>query len=107
MNQMVPQMPQGHFMGMNPMHSGSLPTSGGPPQAGGFPNMQQGPPNTGGGPMYPQSGAFNRPQAGQMPMMPGYNPYQVRLERLIALIISSTPLAGLRFGFYILLLFDL
>ncbi|KAL5570464.1 hypothetical protein UlMin_027039 [Ulmus minor] len=76
MNQMVPQMPQGHFMGMNPMHSGSLPTSGGPPQAGGFPNMQQGPPNTGGGPMYPQSGAFNRPQAGQMPMMPGYNPYQ-------------------------------
>ncbi|EXB88267.1 hypothetical protein L484_020333 [Morus notabilis] len=25
---------------------------------------------------YPQGGAFNRTQAGQMPMMPGYNPYQ-------------------------------
>ena len=38
MNQMVPPMPQGHYMGMNPMHSGSLPTSGAPQQVGGFPN---------------------------------------------------------------------
>lgn len=76
MNQMVPPMPQGHFMGINPMHSGSLPTSGASP--GGFqngpPNMQ-GPSNAGGAQMYPQSGAF-RPQAGQMSMMPGFNPYQ-------------------------------
>ncbi|MBA0571062.1 hypothetical protein Golob_004656, partial [Gossypium lobatum] len=78
MNQMPPSMPQGHFMGMNPMHSGSLPTSGGP-SVGGFPNgMQnmQGPGNMGGGQMYPQGSGFNRAQGGQMPMMPGYNPYQ-------------------------------
>ncbi|KAF3434280.1 hypothetical protein FNV43_RR25383 [Rhamnella rubrinervis] len=74
MNQMVPQMPQGHFMGMNPMHSGSLPTSGAPPQVGGFPSglqNMQGPSNTGGPPMYQQGGTFNR-----APMMPGYNHYQ-------------------------------
>nr|XP_048326244.1 salivary acidic proline-rich phosphoprotein 1/2-like [Ziziphus jujuba var. spinosa] len=74
---MVQQMPQGHFMGMNPMHGGS--SAGAPPQVGGFPNgMQnmQGPSKTGGPPMYPQGGAFNRGQAGQMPMMPGYNHYQ-------------------------------
>lgn len=79
MNQMPPPMPQGHFMGMNPMHSGSLPNSGAP-TVGGFPNgMQnmQGPANAGGGQMYPQGGAFNRAQGGQMPMMPGFNPYQV------------------------------
>ena len=80
MNQMVPPMPQGHYMGMNPMHSGSLPTSGAPQQVGGFPNglpNMQGPSNASGGPMYPQGGAFNRTQPGQMPMMQGYNPYQV------------------------------
>ncbi|KAE8655640.1 Detected protein of unknown function [Hibiscus syriacus] len=32
--------------------------------------------NVGGGQMYPQGGAFNRGQGGQMPMMPGFNPYQ-------------------------------
>jgi polyadenylation factor subunit 2 len=70
---------QGHFMGMNPMHSGSLPTSGAPPPGGfpnGLPNMQA-PSNASGPQMYPQGGTYNRPQAGQMSMMPGYNPYQV------------------------------
>ncbi|XP_010547347.1 PREDICTED: flowering time control protein FY-like [Tarenaya hassleriana] len=61
MNKMNPQMPQGHFMGMNPSKSSV-----------GF----QGPPNAGGPQMYPQGGGFNRPQGGQMPMMPGFNPYQ-------------------------------
>ncbi|KDP40523.1 hypothetical protein JCGZ_24522 [Jatropha curcas] len=78
MNQMVPPMQQGHFMGMNPMHSGPLPTSAAPP-VGGFPNglpNMQGPSNATGGQMFPQGGPFNRPQGGQMPMMPGFNPYQ-------------------------------
>ncbi|XP_039060558.1 flowering time control protein FY-like [Hibiscus syriacus] len=78
MNQMPPPMPQGHFRGMNPMHSGSLPNSGAP-SVGGFPKgMQnmQGQANVGGAQMYPQGGAFNRAQGGQMPMMPGFNPYQ-------------------------------
>ncbi|KAK8489472.1 hypothetical protein V6N11_045039 [Hibiscus sabdariffa] len=79
MNQMPPPLPQGHYMGMNPMHSGSLPTSGGGPSVGGFPSgMQnmQGSANMGSGQMYPQGGAFSRAQGGQMPMMPRYNPYQ-------------------------------
>lgn len=74
MNQMGPPMPQGHYVGMNQMHSG--PTSGGPP-IGGFPsNMpnMQAPSNAG----FTQGGSFNRPQGGQMPLMQGYNPYQVR-----------------------------
>lgn len=77
-NQMVPQMQQGHFMGMNPMQSGPLPSGGMPPSGGysnGMPNMQ-GPPSTSGPQMYPPAGAFNRPQGGQMPMMPGLGPYQ-------------------------------
>jgi polyadenylation factor subunit 2 len=81
MSQMVPLLPQGHFMGMNPMHSGSLPTSAAPPVGGGFPNglpNMQGPSNATGGQMYPQGGPFNHPQGGQMPRMPGFNPYQVR-----------------------------
>lgn len=80
MNQMVPPMPQGHYMGMNPMHSGSLPSSGGPPPVGGFPGSlpnMQGPSSGGGAQMYPAGGPFNRPQGGQMPMMPGFNPFQV------------------------------
>ncbi|KAG4957755.1 hypothetical protein JHK82_043587 [Glycine max] len=76
MNQMGTPMPQGPYVGMNQMHSGSLPTSGGPP-LGGFPgnlpNMQ-GPSNAN----YPQGASFNRPQGGQMPLMQGYSPYQVR-----------------------------
>ncbi|KAB5572997.1 hypothetical protein DKX38_000191 [Salix brachista] len=79
MNQMVPPLQQGHFMGMNPMHAGSLSTSAAPPVGGGFPNGQpnmQGPSNATRG-MYQQGGPFNRPQGGQMPMMPGFNPYQV------------------------------
>ncbi|XP_048426230.1 flowering time control protein FY-like isoform X1 [Pyrus x bretschneideri] len=74
MNQMGHPLPQGHFMGMNPMHSGSLPTSGGFPN--GMPNMQ-GATNASGAQMYPQGGAFNRGQPGQMSMHPGY-PYQSR-----------------------------
>lgn len=75
MNQMVPPLQQGHFVGMNPMHSGSLPTSAVSP-GGGFPNGMtnlRGPSNPSG---YQQGGPFNRPQGGQMPMMPGFNPYQ-------------------------------
>lgn len=75
-NQMVPPLPQGQFMGMNSMQSGSLPTSGGTTPAGGYanglPNIQ-GP--SSGSQMYP-GGTFNRPPGGQMPMMPGLNPYQ-------------------------------
>lgn len=81
MNQMAPPIPQGHYMGLNPMHSGSLPTSVVPPPVGSFPNglsNMQGPSNPSGAQMYPQGGGFSRPQAGQMPMMPGFNPYQVR-----------------------------
>lgn len=80
MNQMVPPVPRGHFMGMNPMHSGSLSTSAAAPVGAfrnGLPNMQ-GPSNATGNQMYPQGGSFKRPQGGQMPMMPGFNPYQVR-----------------------------
>lgn len=76
MNQMVPPFQQGHFMGMNPMHSGSAPPVGG--IANGLPNMQ-GPSNASGTQMYQSPGAFNRPQAGPMPPMAGHNPYQVRL----------------------------
>ncbi|GFQ04942.1 flowering time control protein fy [Phtheirospermum japonicum] len=60
MNQMGPPM-QGHFMGMN-----SMPSVSGPPG-----NM-----HPGGNQMYQPGGGFNRPQAGQMPMMPGMNHYQ-------------------------------
>nr|XP_043610020.1 flowering time control protein FY isoform X2 [Erigeron canadensis] len=70
MNQMGPPMQQGHFMGMNPMHSGP----GGPPP-GSMPNMQ-GPSSAGGNQMYSPGGAFNRPQGAQMPPMPGLGPYQ-------------------------------
>ncbi|XP_076960620.1 flowering time control protein FY-like [Bidens hawaiensis] len=56
MNQMGPPMQQGHFMGMNPMHSGP---GGAPP--GSIPNMQ---------------GPFNLPQGAPMPPMPGLGPYQ-------------------------------
>lgn len=67
MNQMGPPMPQGHFMG----------GINAPP--GGMPNgMQgmQGPPNAGGNQMFQPGGGFNRPQSGQMPHMPGMNPFQ-------------------------------
>uniref|UniRef100_A0A803MYB2 Uncharacterized protein n=1 Tax=Chenopodium quinoa TaxID=63459 RepID=A0A803MYB2_CHEQI len=84
-NQMVPQMQQGYYMGMNPMQSGPMPSGGMPPSGGfsnGMPNMQ-GPPSTSGPQMYPPAGAFNRPQGGQMPMMPGLGPYQ-ELTNLVA-----------------------
>ncbi|KAK9912836.1 hypothetical protein M0R45_036675 [Rubus argutus] len=67
---MVRQLPQGHYMGMNP-----------PPPVGGFPNgmpNMQGPSNVSGGQMYTHGGTFNHPQSGQMPMLQGYNPYQPR-----------------------------
>ncbi|KAI3802344.1 hypothetical protein L1987_30475 [Smallanthus sonchifolius] len=54
MNQMgLPPMQQGHFMGMNPMHSGP---GGTPP--GSIPNIQ-GPSNVSGNQMYPSGSAFN------------------------------------------------
>ncbi|KAL8144522.1 hypothetical protein V2J09_017554 [Rumex salicifolius] len=55
--------PQGHYMGTG--------------AGGGFPNgMSNIQSNSSGGAMYPPHGGFNRPQSGQMPMMPGLNPYQ-------------------------------
>ncbi|GAB2265225.1 hypothetical protein Dimus_000293 [Dionaea muscipula] len=78
-NQMVPPMPQGHFMGINSMQSGSLQASGVPQSVGGFPSglsNAQGSSNTGGPSMYPPTGAFNRPPSGQLPMMSVLNPYQ-------------------------------
>ncbi|OIT31904.1 hypothetical protein A4A49_11632 [Nicotiana attenuata] len=74
MNQMVPPMPQGHFVGMP---SGSGPQGNVPPggMPNGLPNMQ-GPQNPGGNQMFPPGRGFNRQQAGQMPLMPGHNPYQ-------------------------------
>ncbi|XP_073029779.1 flowering time control protein FY isoform X2 [Primulina eburnea] len=76
MNQMGPPLAQGHFMGMNPMPSGSGPPGNIPPGgiANVLPNMQ-GSSNTIGIQMYPPGGGFSRPQAGQMPMMPGLNHY--------------------------------
>ncbi|KAL6570086.1 hypothetical protein OROMI_014600 [Orobanche minor] len=59
-NQMAPPL-QGHFMGMNPM-----PSVSGPPG-----NM-----HLGGNQMYQPGGGFNRPQAGQMQMLPGTNHFQ-------------------------------
>lgn len=66
-------MPQGHFMGMNP--AGNIPPGGMP---NGLPNMQ-GQSNPSGNQMYQPGGGFNRPQGGQIPMMQGMNPYQVRI----------------------------
>ncbi|CAI9102749.1 OLC1v1001068C1 [Oldenlandia corymbosa var. corymbosa] len=77
MNQMGPAMPQGHFISMNTMPSGSGPPGNVAP--GGIPNgllNMQGPSSATGPQMFPQVGGFNRPQAGQMPMMPGLNPFQ-------------------------------
>jgi polyadenylation factor subunit 2 len=82
-------LPQGHFMGLNAMPSGSLSTSGAPPPVGSFPNglpNMQGPSNASGPQMYPQGGMFNRSQGGQMSMMPGYNPYQVIWRGLLPLL---------------------
>ncbi|CAI9110021.1 OLC1v1009981C1 [Oldenlandia corymbosa var. corymbosa] len=62
MNQMVPPMPQGHFMNLNTTSSGLL--------------KMQGPSIATGHQMFPQIGGLNRPQAGQMPIMPGHNPFQ-------------------------------
>ncbi|CAH9122992.1 unnamed protein product [Cuscuta epithymum] len=65
MSQMGPPMPQGHFMG------------GLNAQPGGMPNGRQGPPpNTGSNQMFQPGGGFNRPQGGQMPHIPGMNPFQ-------------------------------
>ncbi|GLT95104.1 hypothetical protein SLE2022_128070 [Rubroshorea leprosula] len=57
-------------MGSNPMH-GAPPGEKSPY---GFPNMHG--PSKIGGQMYQLDDAFNRAQLGQMPMRPGFNPYQ-------------------------------
>ncbi|KAG8391130.1 hypothetical protein BUALT_Bualt01G0155900 [Buddleja alternifolia] len=77
MNQMGPPFPQGHLMGMNHMPLGSGPPGNMPPGGipNGLPNMQ-GQPNPSGNQIYQPGGGFSRPQGGQMPMMPGMNPYQ-------------------------------
>lgn len=69
MNQMGPPMQQGHFMNMNPMHPGTAPPGGGP---NGMQNMQ----SPSGNQMCPPAGAFNRPQGGPIPPIPGVNPFQ-------------------------------
>ncbi|OVA07847.1 WD40 repeat [Macleaya cordata] len=79
-NQMSP-MTQGHIMGLNQMHSGSVPNNALQPPHGGFangmPNIQGPPGASGPGQMYPpMGGPFNRPQPGQMSMVPGLNLYQ-------------------------------
>ncbi|XP_010276573.1 PREDICTED: flowering time control protein FY [Nelumbo nucifera] len=78
-NQMVPPLPQGHIMGLNPMHSGSIPANSIPPPIGGFAsgmsNMQV-PSSASGAQMYPMGGQFNRTQGGQMPLVPGLGTYQ-------------------------------
>lgn len=76
-HQMVPAMPLGHFMGMNLMPSGSgqgvgIPSADIP---NGLRNMQP-PSNAGGTQLFSPGGGFNRPQNGQMPLMPGLNLYQ-------------------------------
>lgn len=82
-NQMVPPMPHGHMMGMNQIHSGSVPSNVlQQPPHGGFPNGMpniQGPSGPSApGQMYPpMGGPFNRGQPVQMPMVPALNPYQV------------------------------
>lgn len=71
LSQMVPQMQQGPFMNMSPMHPGSA-----PPQVGGIQNGMQNMQSPGGNQMYPPGSAFNRPQGGPMPPMPGINSFQ-------------------------------
>lgn len=79
-NQMMsPQMPQAHLMGLNQMQPGSV-AGGNMPQMGGFPNNManmQGAPGAAGLQNFPFGGMFNRPPQGQMPPLPGLNPYQV------------------------------
>ncbi|GAA0172788.1 RNA processing factor [Lithospermum erythrorhizon] len=74
MNQMGPPMQHGHFIGLNTMPAGSGPAGN---FRNGLPNMQ-GPSGGTSNQMYPQGGGFNRPQGGQMPQMPGLNPYQMQ-----------------------------
>ncbi|XP_020103500.1 flowering time control protein FY [Ananas comosus] len=78
-NQMMsPQMPQAHLMGLNQMQPGSV-AGGNMPQMGGFPNNManmQGAPGAAGLQNFPFGGMFNRPPQGQMPPLPGLNPYQ-------------------------------
>lgn len=85
MNQMISPIPQSHFMGMNQMQSGPFSSSGVQPPIGGFPNMQ-GPSNPSGPQMYPPTSVFNRPQSGQMSLMPGITPYQVNMYLLLIII---------------------
>lgn len=76
-NQMITPLPQAHMMGLNQMHSGSLPTSSIPPTMGGFTN---GVTNIQGAPTGMQnfslSSVFNRPQGAQVTPVPGLNTYQ-------------------------------
>ncbi|KAI3876860.1 hypothetical protein MKW92_035909 [Papaver armeniacum] len=82
MNQMVQPMPQGHMMGVNQMHSGSVPANGlqQPPYGGyasGMPNIQGPSGPSVPGQMYPpMGGPYNRGQPVQMSMVPALNPHQ-------------------------------
>lgn len=78
-NQMGSSLAQGQLMGVNPMHSGSVPNNNVQPPSGGFANgiaNSQPPPS--GLPMYTPGGAFNRQQPAQYSLGPGLNAYQVK-----------------------------
>ncbi|KAK9128936.1 hypothetical protein Syun_017733 [Stephania yunnanensis] len=78
-NPMAPPLPQGHLMGLNPMHSAPMGSNGIQPPSGGYPNgmtNMQGPSGATGGQMYQPGGAFNRGPPGQLPMVSGLNAYQ-------------------------------
>ncbi|KAK9154693.1 hypothetical protein Sjap_002173 [Stephania japonica] len=78
-NPMAPPLPQGHHMGLNPMHSAPMGSNSMQPPSGGYPNGKanmQGPSGATGGQMYQPGGAFNRGPPGQLPMVSGLHAYQ-------------------------------
>lgn len=71
-NQMLSPMPQGSMMGLNQMHAGPVTTSNIPP-VGGFSDgitTIQGATNAAGLQNLPLGGMFNRPQGGQIGLIP-------------------------------------
>lgn len=75
-NQMMPPMLQSHMIGMNPMHSGPIPSNTIQPLMGGFANGMtnlQGASSASSTQSYQLGGVFNRTQTGPIP---GLNSYQ-------------------------------
>lgn len=76
-NQVGSSLAQGQLMGVNPMHSGSVPNNNVQTPSGGFANgIANSQPPPGGLPMYTPGGAFNRQQPAQYSLGPGLNAYQ-------------------------------